>query len=66
MAWGGRDIRAWKEGRRKLFAYDLDLSAPAVHLGRFVLGSMRIERAPIKRRGRKSTAISTRLSSTRR
>ena len=44
VAWGGRDIRVWKEGRRKLFAYDLDLSAPAVHLGRFVLGSMRIER----------------------
>ena len=35
---------AWKTGRRKLFRYELETDAPTLHLGRFVLGSMRIER----------------------
>ncbi len=44
VQWAGRDVRVWKDGRRKLLSYDLDVPAATVHIGRFVLGSMRIER----------------------
>ena len=44
LQWSGSDGRVWKEGRRKLFQYELEAAAPELRLGRFVLGSMRIER----------------------
>ncbi len=44
VQWGAREVRVWKDGRRKLLAYDLDVPDATLHLGRFVLGSMRIER----------------------
>ena len=46
--WDGTEARVWREGRRKLLAYDLRVTAGqgalSLHLGRFVLGSMRVER----------------------
>ena len=44
VQWAARDVRVWTDGRRKLLTYDLDVPATALHIGRFVLGSMRIER----------------------
>ncbi len=44
VRWHSTDARVWREGRRRLFQYDLEVPESEVHVGRFVLGSMRVER----------------------
>lgn len=44
MRWGTTPASVWQEGRRRRFRYELEADGPTLHLGRFVLGSMRIER----------------------
>lgn len=50
VEWDATDARVWSSGRRKHFAYDLRMppsaggSGTTLHIGRFVLGSMRVER----------------------
>jgi membrane-bound inhibitor of C-type lysozyme len=42
--WHAATALVGRQGRRKLLTYDLDIAAPALHLGRFIFGSMRVER----------------------
>ena len=44
LQWASTGAQVAKTGRRKALSYDVRSSAAALHLGRFVLGSMRIER----------------------
>lgn len=44
VGWVARDVQVGVQGRRKLLTYELEVPSASVHLGRFVLGSMRIER----------------------
>ena len=44
VRWHSTDARVWREGQRRLFQYDLEVPETEIHLGRFVLGSMRVER----------------------
>ena len=44
LQWESDGAQVAKTGRRKSLSYDVRSSAAALHLGRFVLGSMRIER----------------------
>ena len=44
LRWGPRDPEVWSRGRRKFFRYELEVTGTSLHVGRFVLGSMRVER----------------------
>lgn len=44
LRWGPRDPEVWSRGRRKFFRYELEVAGTSLHAGRFVLGSMRVER----------------------
>lgn len=44
LRWGTRDPEVWSRGRRKFFRYELEVTGTSLHVGRFVLGSMRVER----------------------
>jgi hypothetical protein len=44
LRWQGEAARISRAGRSRALEYDLVTDAPAVHLGHFLLGSMRVER----------------------
>jgi hypothetical protein len=44
LDWGGGDAGVGRAGRTRVIEYRLVADAPAVHLGWFLLGSMRVER----------------------
>ncbi|WP_396215606.1 hypothetical protein [Gemmatimonas sp.] len=44
LQWDGTDARVWRRARTSYLSYELQSRDAEVHLGRFVLGSMRIER----------------------
>jgi hypothetical protein len=44
VVWDQGDAQVWRDGRRKLLSYPLRSDSATLLLGRFVLGSMRIER----------------------
>ena len=44
LRWGDDRARVARTGRTRVFEYALTADAPAVHLGWFLLGSMRVER----------------------
>jgi len=44
LQWDGTDARVWRRARTAYLSYELQSRDPEVHIGRFVLGSMRIER----------------------
>lgn len=44
LRWASSDAEIWTEGRQKRLAYVLESESAELHLGRFVLNSMRVER----------------------